>query len=94
MLSLPETLGLAEAPLWVDRLQDELKGDGAADPVEIDAVKLAHFDSAVLALLLHFRREALQAKRGFVLRGAPPKLLALADLYGVREILGLAPQSS
>mgnify|MGYP001764095743 FL=1 len=62
-------------------------------PLTIDAAALAAFDSAALALLLHARRMAQSAGRGFELRGAPPQLVQLAQLYGVDALLGLAPAS-
>ena len=54
----------------------------------IDAGGLRHFDSSALAVLLDCKREAARQQKVFTLQGAPPKLLALADLYGVRELLG------
>lgn len=89
MLTLPATLGLAEAPLWVDRLQEELRNQNA-ESVVVDAAALTRFDSSALAVLLQVRREAARARRPFILRGASSKLLALAELYGVREMLGVA----
>ena len=56
--------------------------------VVIDAGDLRHFDSSALAVLLDCKREATRLKKDFSLHGVPPKLLALADLYGVRELLG------
>lgn len=51
----------------------------------------ADFDSSLIALLLELRREA--APRGVVprLEGAPPRLRALAALYGVDGLLFPAP---
>jgi len=68
-------------------LRAQMHQDAGAQAV-IDAGALRHFDSSALAVLLDCRREAARLKKDFVLRGAPPKLLALADLYGVRELLG------
>ena len=62
---------------------------GGAGPLVIDATALVDFDSAALAVLLQLRRQADAAGRGFELQGAPPKLVQLAQLYGVAGLLGL-----
>ena len=90
MLSLPSTLGLVEAPLWVDRLGAELRDQEASELV-IDASALSEFDSSVLAVLLQVRREAARLNRSVVVQGSPAKLIALATLYGVNELLALTP---
>lgn len=84
-MKLPQQLTLTQAAAaW-----QALPTDGSARVV--DATALQEFDSAVLALLLQARRLA-QAGGGpaFEVRGAPPKLVQLAQLYGVAELLGLA----
>ncbi len=53
----------------------------------VDASALCTLDSAAIAVLLETRRRALLAGLGFEVRGAPPKLTALARLYGVGELL-------
>jgi ABC-type transporter Mla MlaB component len=40
-------------------------------------------------VLLQVRRQADADGRSFELRGAPPKLVQLAQLYGVAGLLGL-----
>ena len=51
---------------------------------EVDAGALAQFDSSALSVLLQARR---QGARRVV--NAPPKLAALAQMYGVAEVLAL-----
>lgn len=87
MPTLPESLGLKEAAAVLQSLRAQMHQEPGAQTV-IDAVDLRHFDSSALAVLLDCKREAARQKKGFSLQGAPPKLLALADLYGVRELLG------
>jgi phospholipid transport system transporter-binding protein len=86
MLLLPATLTHREAADALLMLGQALDRDNA-DPVCVDASGLQHFDSSALAVLLEFRRRALALGRGFVLRSAPPKLSALAVLYGVDVLL-------
>ncbi len=88
VLTLPATLTLSEAAHWVDRLDMELR-DPARGELVVDAAALTHFDSSVLALLLQVRREAIRQQRPFAVRGAPAKLMALAQMYGVKDLLGV-----
>jgi phospholipid transport system transporter-binding protein len=86
MLLLPATLTHREAADVLVMLGQALDRE-SVDPVCVDASALQHFDSSALAVLLEFRRRALALGRGFVLRSAPPKLSALAALYGVDVLL-------
>ena len=62
----------------------------AGGDLEIDASAVVELDTAAIALLLQSRRLAIQRGVGFSLRGAPPKLQALAALYGVESLLSVA----
>lgn len=88
VLTLPATLTLSEAALWVDQINIELR-DPSRGELVVDAAALTHFDSSVLALLLQVRREAIRQQRPYAVRGAPTKLMALAQMYGVKELLGV-----
>jgi phospholipid transport system transporter-binding protein len=80
-LQLPASATLADtASLWRAL-------DGSADIV--DASALRSFDTSAIALLLEARRRAEARGAGFAVRGAPPKLVELARLYGVDELLSL-----
>jgi hypothetical protein len=48
---------------------------------------LADFDTSAIAVLLEARRAAVGRGLPFRLQAPPPKLLQLAELYGVRELL-------
>ena len=50
-------------------------------------------DSAALAVLLEVERLAVAWGRAFEVRGVPPKLAALAKLYGV-DVLLLKPEAA
>ncbi len=52
-----------------------------------DSSALARFDSSALAVLLDARREAQALGRPFSVSGLPPRLRALAGLYGVSDLL-------
>jgi phospholipid transport system transporter-binding protein len=73
-------------------LDEALRADAQA--VQVDAGELSTLDTSALSLLMELRRRAAAAGRGFELLGAPPKLLQLAQLYGVDELLGAAPSST
>jgi phospholipid transport system transporter-binding protein len=60
---------------------------GQADGVEVDASGLVQFDSSALSVLLECQRQAQAWGKTFTLRDAPPKLAALAKLYGVDALL-------
>jgi phospholipid transport system transporter-binding protein len=88
-MKLPQTLTLDGAAAALDTLRaDAVRGEGT---LAIDASALTAFDTAALALLLQARRLAQAGGRAFEVQGAPPKLTQLAQLYGVAELLGLAP---
>jgi phospholipid transport system transporter-binding protein len=57
--------------------------------VVLDAGRLQHFDSSALAVLLALRRHLLERRQSLVVQHVPPRLLELATLYGVDELLGL-----
>lgn len=64
---------------------------GGTGVLRVDASALASFDSSTIALLLQAQRLAQAAGRGFELVSAPAKLLELARLYGVEQLLRVAP---
>lgn len=87
MLLLPATLTSREAKATLRMLTQALRSEGSDGPVIVDAGSLSQLDSAALAVLLEIDRLASAWGRGFSVRGAPPKLAALAKLYGVDALL-------
>ena len=85
MLTLPPVLTHAEAPGFVQHLNQQV----LAQPAEVvlDASGLKAFDSSALAVLLECRREALAAGKAFSVQGLPARLRQLAGLYGVQELI-------
>lgn len=86
MLLLPATVTAKEANDTRRLLLQALKGEPQA-AVVVDASNLQHFDSAALAVLLECQRAAEGFGKPFALRNAPPKLAALARLYGIDALL-------
>jgi phospholipid transport system transporter-binding protein len=62
-------------------------------PWHIDASAVQQLDSSTLALMLQAQRVAHAAGRTVLISGAPPKLLALARLYGLEALLPLSPSA-
>ncbi len=59
------------------------------DPLRIDASALRNFDTSTLALLLEAQRRAKVQGRAIEVTGAPSKLIELARLYGIEDLLRL-----
>ena len=93
MLLLPATLTSREALVTLRMLKQALQSEGSEGPVIVDAGPLQTLDSAAVAVLLEVERLAGAWGRAFVVRGVPPKLAALAKLYGV-DVLLLKPQAA
>lgn len=94
MLLLPATLTAREARDALRLLAQALKSEPDSGVV-IDASNLKQFDSSALAVLLECHRLAQGWGKGFAVRQAPPKLAALAKLYGIEELLmGISPTSA
>ena len=89
MLLLPADLTRLEASACLRMLVQGLHAE-ATGTVVVDAAGLGRFDSAALAMLLEFRREALAHGRQLLVRGMPRRLRDLATLYGIAELLPAA----
>ncbi len=89
-IALPERLTLAEASATLDRLLAAVGNAGAV--CRLDATPLAVLDTSAVAVLLECRRHAQALGKSLELHHAPAKLTALAGLYGVAGLLGLAAQ--
>ena len=86
MLLLPAALTMPVARDALRMLSQAFKREPEAGIV-IDASGLQQFDSAALTVLLECQRLAQAWGKVFSVRHAPPKLLALAKLYGVVAVL-------
>jgi phospholipid transport system transporter-binding protein len=92
MLLLPASMTAREANDTRRLLTQALKSEPEGTVV-VDASNLQQFDSSALAVLLECQRAADAWGRPFALRNAPPKLAALAKLYGV-DVLLMPSQAS
>lgn len=90
MLLMPSTLTLRESRDTLRMLSQALEGEPDGEVV-IDASPLQQFDTSALAVLLECERLALAWGKRFSVRQAPPKLAALAKLYGVDQLLFATP---
>jgi phospholipid transport system transporter-binding protein len=57
------------------------------DRLVIDFSEITDIDSSAVALLLEWRREALARGKTLEFVNLPPNLLALAQLYGVADLI-------
>jgi phospholipid transport system transporter-binding protein len=76
--SLPEVL--AESERYAARTD-------LPDRLTIDFSAIAGVDSSAVALLLEWRRQALATGKTLVFANLPANLVALAELYGVAELI-------
>lgn len=87
-LALPATLTMDEASATLARLQKALAGSGSSAAL-LDASALTELDTAALAVLLECKRACAARGQTLGLTAAPDKLVKLAQLYGVAELLAL-----
>ena len=85
VIALPATLTMNDAGATRTALAAQL---AVAELPVIDAAGLQVLDTAALAVLLDCRRQTLALGRTLHITGVPPKLLQLAQLYGVDALLG------
>lgn len=77
-------LSFATVPSLVDA--GEVRG---GQPLELDLSGVNRADSAGLALLVHWQRQAKAAGGEIRFHNAPAQMLAMAKLSGVDELLSL-----
>lgn len=86
MLVLPSELTHKQATACLRMLVQGLPSQ-TGPAVVVDAVSLQRFDSSALAVLLEFRRASIARGKGFEIRNLSSRLVDLAGLYGVAELL-------
>lgn len=84
-VNLPAVLTHAEAAAFASGVHQAVLAQPAE--VVVEASGLHTFDSSALAVLLACRREALAAGKDFSVQGLPARLMQLASLYGVAELI-------
>ena len=85
-LKLPSTLMHPQAKACRDAWVAQLRAAPSGASWTVDASGLTEFDSSALAVLLACRREAATLGQSWLVTGWPPKLQALAGLYGVMPL--------
>lgn len=90
MLTLPDTLSASRTGAYLQEIAPQLQ-QASGPEVRVDASALQRFDSSALALLLECQRRVQAQGKQLVLQAAPERLQALAQLYGVAELLHFAP---
>lgn len=88
--ALPAELTLVSATSAERALVAAMDQAGAGE-FTVDAGGVQQLDSAALAVLLELHRAARARGRTVRIVQAPAKLAQLATLYGVADLLGLAP---
>ena len=88
MLVLPSELTHQQATSCLGGLLKDLPAQG--EVAVLDASALTRFDSSALAVLLEFRRAGLAQGKRVEIRGLASRLVDLAQLYGVAELLSSA----
>ena len=86
-MALPGVLTHSEARSAVAALSHAAAGAAAGADWVIDASALDHFDSTALTVLLEAQRLAAAKQRRLSIHAAPAKLVQLAGLYGLSEVL-------
>jgi phospholipid transport system transporter-binding protein len=85
--NLPATILQEQARAVADSLTHAMGQMAAGGVVTLNATALMQFDSSALAVVLACRRSVLEQGGVFHLVGLPERLLALAKVYGVTELL-------
>jgi phospholipid transport system transporter-binding protein len=92
MLKLPAILTHAQAAGFSRTAGQEVLSQPAQ--VVLDASELQQFDSSALAILLDCRRQALAMGKTFAVSSMPHRLLQLAGVYGVAELIPVVAGAS
>lgn len=87
---LAGVLDVESVPALVERIDELLQAPG---DVEVDLGAVSRADSAGLALLVDWYREANRRGRRIHFRQVPPQMLALAQVSGVDRLLALEPRA-
>jgi phospholipid transport system transporter-binding protein len=85
-LQLPAVLNQRTATASLAHLHLALAQAGPS--VQLDAAALEQFDSVAVSVLLDLQRAAQARGQSLAMAGLPERLLDLARVYGVAELLG------
>ncbi len=86
LLDLPVAASIDQVPTLREQWVAHLAEAGAVE-LQVQAGAMKSFDTSTLALLLDAQRTLKRQGGHLVVHGAPAKLVELAKLYGVDELL-------
>lgn len=87
VLRLEGALSFESLPGVLAESQAYCARDDLPEHLTIDFTGITEVDSSAVALLLEWRREAARRGKSLHFENLPANLLALAELYGVSELL-------
>ena len=87
VLALDGALSFESLPGVLEKSREYCAREDLPDRLTIDFSSITEVDSSAVALLLEWRREAARRGKALHFENLPANLLALADLYGVTELL-------
>jgi phospholipid transport system transporter-binding protein len=87
VLSLAGPLSFESLPRVMEQSEAYCARTDLPDSLTIDFAAVTEVDSAAVALLLEWRREAARLGKSLAFVNLPANLLALADLYGVSGLI-------
>ena len=86
-VALPASVTVRDACQVLDAVSGQLQALPAGQAWQVDAAALVQLDTAAIALLLELRRRAEAQGRLLQIVNVPPRLHALATLYGVDALV-------
>jgi phospholipid transport system transporter-binding protein len=86
-LMLAGALNLANMSRLLAETAEYIAQPTLPEVLVIDFAEVSDVDSSGVALLLHWRREALRLGKALRYVHLPPNLVSLAELYSVNEII-------
>ena len=87
ILALTGALSFETIPEVLEQSAEYAARTDLPDRLTIDFAGITGVDSAAVALLLAWRRQAAQRAKRLEFVNLPPNLLALAELYGVADLI-------
>jgi phospholipid transport system transporter-binding protein len=87
VMKIEGALTFASLPRVLEQTREFAERPDLPDELVIDLSGVEEVDSAAVALLLKWRREALRVGKRLKLEHFPDNLASLAELYGVTEFI-------
>jgi phospholipid transport system transporter-binding protein len=87
VLALDGALSFESLPQVLEKSREYCAREDLPDHLTIDFTAITEVDSSAVALLLEWRREAARRGKSLRFENLPANLLALADLYGVTDLI-------